>query len=292
MRIEKVDIYGTGNLLVRQFCPIHKPVRNVVLISGGLGINSVFYHSFARWLAAQGCCVMTFDHRGLGLNTVAKTEMDGIDVDTWLSQDLSAILLWLRLSYPNVPLCCIGHSFGGATLGASPAIGVVDRIVLVSAQSGYMGNFGPRIRALLAMYVYALIPLLVPVYGYFPAKKIGAGENIPRKVISRWRRWVQTPGYLQADTDLNREGYRKFGGTLTALSFSDDVMAPLSTVAEVADYYSQATHSSLLSISPRDAGMDEIGHFKMFSRDASETIWPMIYKSLVSVPDSLGGIRL
>lgn len=291
MRIEKIDIYGTGNFFIRRFYPLNEPVTNVVLINGGLGINSTFYHSFARWLAAQGCCVVTFDHRGLGLNKVEKAEMDGIDVDTWFSQDLSTILLWLRLNYPNVPLCCVGHSFGGATLGACPAIGVVDRIVLISAQSGYVGNFCPRIRALLAMYVYALIPILVPVYGYFPAKKIGAGENIPRKVISRWRRWVQTPGYLQADAGLNREGYRKFRGALTAFSFSDDTMAPLSAVAEVTDYYSQAAHSSLLSISPRDAGMDEIGHFKMFSRDASETIWPTIYKSLVSVPDWLGGIR-
>ncbi len=292
MLVEKIDIYGGGNFFIRRFSPVKESIRNVVVISGGLGINAAFYQSFARWLAERGCCVVTFDHRGLGLNAVPKAEMDKIDIDTWLSQDLSAILLWLRLNYPDIPICCIGHSFGGATLGISPAIGVVDHIVLVSAQSGYMGSFGPRIRALLGMYVYALIPALVPMYGYFPAKKIGAGENIPRKVIHRWRQWVQTPGYIQGDAGLNREGYRKFKGTIAALSFSDDHMAPMNTVAEVVDYYSEASHSSLLSITPQDAGMTEIGHFKMFSRSAEETIWPIIHQSLVNKPDWLGGIRL
>lgn len=292
MRVEKIDIYGAGSFFVRRFSPIKAPIENVVVISGGLGINSVFYQSFARWLARRGCCVVTFDHRGLGLNTVPRAEMDEIDVGTWFNQDFSAILLWLRFNYPDVPLCCIGHSFGGATLGISPAIGVVDRIVLVSAQSGYMGGFGLRIRALLGMYVYALIPLLVPVYGYFPAKKIGAGENIPCKVICRWRQWVRTPGYIQGDTDLDREGYRRFKGTIAALSFSDDHMAPMNTVAEVVDYYSQALHSSLLNVVPQEVGMSEIGHFKMFSRDAAETIWPIIHQSLMGSPDWLGGIRL
>ncbi|QEY64177.1 alpha/beta fold hydrolase [Metapseudomonas lalkuanensis] len=291
MRVEKVDVYGTGNLFIRLFKPCQKKTKKVVLICGGLGINSVFYQSFARWLASQGCCAVTFDHRGLGLNSVSKADMDRIDVDTWLSQDLSAILFWLRLNYPNVPLCCIGHSFGGATLGVSPAINLLDKIVLVSAQSGYMGGFGHRIKALLGMYVYILIPLLVPVFGYFPAKKIGAGENIPRRVICRWQQWVKTPGYIQADFELNREGYRRFRGVLTAISFSDDAMAPLSTVAEVADYYSEASHSSLLSISPEEVGLNEVGHFRMFSRDAAETIWPKILNSLTSAPEWLGGIR-
>ncbi|MDA8482673.1 alpha/beta fold hydrolase [Pseudomonas resinovorans] len=291
MRIEKIDLYGNGKFFVREFCPIREPVSHLVVICGGLGINAVFYQSFACWLTEKGCCVVTFDHRGLGLNVVPDEEMAEIDLETWLSQDLSTILYWLRLKYPNLPLCCIGHSFGGATLGASPAIGLVDRIVLVSAQSGYMGHFDTRIRALLGMYVYVLIPLLVPIRGYFPAKKIGAGENIPRKVIHRWRRWVQAPGYIQADYGLNREGYRRFKGSLAALAFSDDRMAPLSSVAEVVDYYSQASHSSLQSISPEETGMNEIGHFKMFSRDASEAVWPLIHQSLVSSPDWLGGIR-
>lgn len=291
MEVEKVDLYGNGNFYVRQFSPAHTPVDRVVVICGGLGINAVFYQSFSRWLAERGCCVVTFDHRGLGLNVVSEAEMEVIDMETWFSQDLSTILYWLRLKYPGLPLCCIGHSFGGATLGASPAIGLVDHILLVSAQSGYMGNFGLRIRVLLGMYVYVLIPLLVPFRGYFPARKIGAGENIPRKVIRRWRRWVQAPGYIQTDSSLNREGFRSFRGTLAALAFSDDQMAPLSSVAEVVDYYSQASHSSLQSISPEETDMSEIGHFKMFSRDAANSIWPLIYKSLVASPDWLGGIR-
>ncbi len=291
MNVEKIDLYGNGNFFVRQFLPADEPVRNVVVICGGLGINAVFYQSFARWLAERGSCVVTFDHRGLGLNAVPETAMDSIDVETWFSQDLSTILYRLRLTYPDLSLCCIGHSFGGATLGACPAIGVVDRIVLVSAQSGYMGNFGLRIRALLGMYVYVLIPLLVPLRGYFPAKKIGAGENIPRRVIHRWRQWVRAPGYVQDDLSLNREGYRKFKGTLAALAFSDDQMAPLRTVVEVVDYYSHASHSSLQSISPEETGMSDIGHFKMFSRAAADTIWPLIHKSLTSTPEWLGGIR-
>ncbi|MFC5695221.1 alpha/beta fold hydrolase [Pseudomonas sp. GCM10022186] len=291
MRTDTIDLYGDGTFFIRQFRPLHQPVRQVVLICGGLGINASFYQAFAHWLAGRGCCVVTFDHRGLGINAVSRAEMKRIDMDTWLGRDLSTILLWLRKGYPELPLCCIGHSFGGATLGASPAIAVVDRIVLVSAQSGYLGGFGPRIRALLGIYVYVMIPLLVPAYGYFPARKIGAGENIPQKVIRRWRRWVKTPGYLQGDLKLDREGYRQFRGSLTALSFSDDAMAPLNTVAEVADYYSQAAHSSLLSISPEETGMSEIGHFRMFSRAAAETIWPLIYGRLVDSPDWLGGVR-
>ncbi|MDT4869549.1 hypothetical protein FQZ97_1045860 [compost metagenome] len=72
---------------------------------------------------------------------------------------------------------------------------------------------------------------------------------------------------------------------LTALSFSDDDMAPLNTVAEVVDYYSQAGHSSLLNVSPDEAGMSEVGHFKMFFSHAAETIRPLIRKSLTTSPE-------
>ncbi|OWJ90211.1 hypothetical protein B6S59_28660 [Pseudomonas sp. A46] len=291
MNIEYVDIYGNGSLRVRKYTPVNSDLSRLVVICGGLGINSLFYQPFARWLSQRGCCVVTFDHRGLGLNAVPRSKMRAIDLDTWFSQDLSTIFYWLRLKYPGLPLGCIGHSFGGATLGVAPAIDLVDRIVLVSAQSGYVGNFGVRVKLLLFMYIYVLIPILVPIYGCFPAKKIRAGENIPASIIRRWRKWVRVPGYLQSDLELNREGYRKFKGIISAFVFSDDIMAPMNTVAEVVDYYSQATHSSFQTISPEDAGMSEIGHFKMFSHAAAETIWPRIYKSLSSPPEWLGGIR-
>ena len=55
-------------LAARCFTPPGGEARQVVVIATALGVPQMFYWDHARWLAQQGCAVITFDWRGMGLS--------------------------------------------------------------------------------------------------------------------------------------------------------------------------------------------------------------------------------
>ena len=101
---------------------------------------------------------------------------------------------------------------------------------------------------------HAAIPGLVPLAGYFPAKKLGAGEDLPAGVAREWAEWGRDPDYLLLHA-RERKGaeFLRYSGPLRAMAFSDDTYAPRRAVDALIDFYPFA-RSEVRFVHPSDVG--------------------------------------
>jgi predicted alpha/beta hydrolase len=112
------------------------------------------------------------------------------------------------------------------------------------------------------------------LFGYFPARRLGLGEDLPREVARRWAFWGRCPHYVIGRLDAaSQSGYRQWHGRLRALTAEDDTFANETSVRAFIDFFPAArTEFGLLR--PRDYGLSSIGHFGYFRGAAEERLWP------------------
>jgi alpha-beta hydrolase superfamily lysophospholipase len=104
------------------------PVRAQVLIVHGLGEHSGRYAHVARRLAAAGCAVTAYDHRGHGRSQGARGVIPAADsLLADLGQVIAHLIAPLRARRPGTPLLLLGHSLGGLVVGRYVAEGLDAR---------------------------------------------------------------------------------------------------------------------------------------------------------------------
>ena len=103
-----------GNLLFRREWLGPEPER-VLLLVHGMAEHSGRYDHVGAWFAARGCAVHAYDQlghgRSAGIPGHGKRFSDFLD-------DLDAVLGWLRVRHPGVPVFLVGHSMGGLVVSA------------------------------------------------------------------------------------------------------------------------------------------------------------------------------
>ena len=90
-------------------------VRAVLQICHGVAEHIVRYDAFARYLNGLGIAVVGHDHLGHGLSLPeGGTPVYFGEGNTWntVVDDIYVLLQRIRLWYPDVPLCIMGHSMG------------------------------------------------------------------------------------------------------------------------------------------------------------------------------------
>jgi predicted alpha/beta hydrolase len=78
--------HAPEKIIVRRFAA-ERPWAQLVL-AGAMGVRQDFYEPFARYLAANGITVATFDYRGMGYSRPASLRGFEADVSMWAEQDL------------------------------------------------------------------------------------------------------------------------------------------------------------------------------------------------------------
>jgi len=73
--------------------------RGAVLIVPAMGTPQSYYAPFARWLAAQGYLVATFDYRGTGLSRPSSLRVFRADISEHPRSFRLAPAAWLRRPY-------------------------------------------------------------------------------------------------------------------------------------------------------------------------------------------------
>jgi predicted alpha/beta hydrolase len=119
-----------------------------------------------------------------------------------------------------------------------------------------------------------LIPIIVAIYGYANAKKIGQGENLPKGVALQWRNWCINPNYFEdhfknSNTKLF---YDKFLIPIKSIQIDDDPIANKITSNKLVSYFKNAT-IEVERITPQKIGVRKIGHAGFFSRKFKDTLW-------------------
>jgi predicted alpha/beta hydrolase len=257
------------------------PKRNAVLISSATAVPRKIYRGFAGYLAWRGCAVLTYDYRGTG-DSRQKSPVDHnqprslagfkASISDWAALDVTAAVAWMRERYKNLPLNYVGHSFGGQALGLLSNNSEVSRALLISAQAGYWKLMAsPERYRVYAMLNFVGIPL-TRLLGYTPGWA-GLGEDLPKDVFLEWVSWVMSKRYLFDDPKLKAlENFSGYRGAMRALCLSDDPWATRPAVELLCSGF-VSTRPEILTVTPADAGVTEIGHFGFFRTEHRDTLW-------------------
>ena len=256
-----------------------------LLIAPAMGVEQRYYADFAHWMASQGYLVLSFDYRGMGASRPAHCQrsLRGLDADinTWAERDAAAALdeLARRLGDAR-PVHWLGHSLGGQILGLLPNRARVSRAITVGAGSGYWRENATRLRRTVWWLWYVLVPLALPLYGYFPGRHLGKVGDLPRGVMVQWRRWCLHRDYLMGEGGAAlRAQYAALRVPMLSLSFTDDEFMSLRNTESLHSFYAGA-QPELRRISPQDIGERRIGHFGFFRARFQTSLWPHVARFL------------
>jgi predicted alpha/beta hydrolase len=258
----------------RHYAPTQQAV-GAVLIVPAMAVPQAFYQAFATFLAENGHHVLSFDFRGIGASKKPGRSLRGVDTDLvrWAEQDAAAALTELRLRAGQLPITWVGHSFGGQVLPLTPNHHLISQVITVSTGSGYWRENAAPLRKKVAFFWYGFVPVLTPLYGYFPGKRLGMVGDLPRGVIRQWRQWCLHRDYLVGVFgDSMRQRYAEFSTPMTSFSFTDDEMMSERNILSIHDFY-VGSKPVMRRFSPSDLGVDKVGHFGFFRSAMREPLW-------------------
>ncbi len=263
--------------------------RSALLIVPAMGVPQRFYADFAQWVAAQGHAVFSFDYRGMGDSRPEpmRRSLRGLqaDIDTWAQQDTAAALAWLDAKLPaGTPIHWLGHSLGGQIFGMTPNRARVASVVTIGVGTGYWLHNAARARRYVWWLWYVVCPLVMPLYGYFPGKRLRKVGDLPLGVMQQWRRACLHRDYLVGvGGERLRADYAAVKTPILSLSFTDDEYMSARNTAEMHAFYASAPRE-MRRIAPRDVGATRIGHFGFFRKRFADSLWPQVSHWLTTAP--------
>lgn len=247
--------------------------RASVLVNPAMAVRREYYAGFAAFLAENGLRTLIYDYRGIGGSRPAKLRGFAATAHGWGEDDATAALEFLAQQDPQAKLLLVGHSIGGQLLGMMRNHAKVDAAYLVAAQSGDWRHWPfPGRLGMIAVW-YAVIPAVVPLFGYAP-RQIGLGQDVPKGVVLEWASWGRRKRYLLGGDGAAKWGerYRAVRTPILSTSFADDPYAPRPTVEELLTFFENAPREHR-HLKPAEIGAKRVGHFGFFRSAFRDTLW-------------------
>ena len=174
----------------------------------------------------------------------------------------------------------VGHSFAGQALGLLPQPERIPAALVVGSQSGYWRHWPALGRAWMWPATHLALPALARLLGYFPASRLGFGEDLPRGVAIEWARWCRHPRYLVGALGVE-DAYARVRATVRAYAIS----APARAVQALAQLYPHARWE-MRKLAPRELGVKSVGHFGFFRERFRDSLWREAAEWLETVCES------
>lgn len=263
--------------------------QRVAVLHGGAGIPAGHYRRFARFLARSGTAVLTYDYRGIGASRPPVLRGFPAVIEDWAEYDCSAAIGWLCERFPRAELLGIAHSVGALLIGGAHNAPEQSRLVLIGAHTGYFGDYHPLYRLPMAVLWHGVMPVLTRAVGYFPARRLGLGDDIPAGVALQWasrRTGELRQGSAGGDSRTQRllERCAALAQPALMLRFSDDAFATAAGARRLLAHYPRLAARHVV-LRPAELGVRRIGHFGFFGRRVGAAAWPQLLAWL----DSPGG---
>jgi len=250
-----------------------KNSEHCMVISSATGVLQKYYSKFARFFASQGFTVYTFDYYGVGASSssTASLKANKSNLKSWGQDDQSSIIAFAKNEQPNAKITLVTHSLGGQLLGFNPNYEMIDRALLVASQSGYWKLFKGHHRAKMWLFWHVLIPFLTPLAGYFPAKRLGLFENLPKQMVYEWATWGRRKDYFMHFENESEYFFDKIKIPILILSFSKDSFAPQETVDWLSEQYKNAKIKRVHH--QPNTGEQHVKHFGFFKSGFQDPFW-------------------
>jgi len=260
-------------LAAHRYDPVGEAQGSVV-IAPAMAIKQNFYSAFAKWLATQGFVAWTFDYRGTGESLRGSMRGAPGSLEEWQGKDYDAMLQAAHALQPQRPLFALGHSFGGQCAPLLPSRRLLHGLVNIAVGSGAMRHNTPAIRRQAPLLWYLLVPVLCPLFGYFPGKRIGVIGDLPTGAVREWRRWCLDPDYILGAHPGAREAYASAGFDVLGLSFPDDELLLEAGSKMLHAAYCRPVDYRVLA--PASVGLERIGHSGFFRPQSQAALWPLV----------------
>lgn len=265
---------GNGHSLSATRFSGSESIQKIIIISSATGVLQGFYRKFASHFAFAGYTVFTFDYHGIGKSggEIEKLKNNTTGLKSWGSTDQAAVIAYVKIQYPNHELTLITHSVGGQLLGFNPNYALIDKVVLVASQTGYWKYFKGWHHIKMWLLWYVIIPVLTPIFGYFPAKGLGLFENLPRNMVYEWAKWGRQKDYLMHFHNEHEYFFDKIKIPLLSFSFPADHFAPKETVDWLTNQYTNAKVEREHYV-PSNDKLYKLKHFGFFKEEFKDTLW-------------------
>lgn len=251
-----------------------KSNQQTIVISSATGVLQGYYGKFASYFASLGFTVYTFDYHGIGKSgaEIKLLKKNSSDLKSWGSIDQAAILAHAKKHRPDDRLILITHSVGGQILGFNPNCELLDKVVLVASQTGYWRYFKGWHYPKMWLLWYVIIPFLTPIFGYFPSKRLGLFENLPKQMVYEWSKWGKQREYMMHFHNDREYFFDRLEVPLLSWSFPGDHFAPKETVDWLTRQYRNAKVERIHYL-PSKNHRNKLKHFGFFRVAFKETLW-------------------
>ncbi|WP_350285411.1 alpha/beta fold hydrolase [uncultured Croceitalea sp.] len=273
--VKAIDIQCEDGIVIKGeiFSPaISGRKKKTVIINSATGVSRSLYKNYAVYLAENGFDVMTYDYRGIAASRPKKMRGFEASFTIWGQRDFTAVLAYVKKHFPDNKVLIMGHSIGGTLVGMSKDSSVINGILNIGAQTAFYKDWRKGKYKLYFLW-HLVFPLVTSIVGYFPGKRLGLLEDIPRGVIAQWNARRKSADMVgQLEKNGNRLFYHHFKGRLLTLGIEDDAIGTEPAIRRIHDLFTSAKREIEL-VKPKELGVDSIGHFGFFSRKFTHTLW-------------------
>lgn len=204
------------------------PSQQVLIVLPAMGIAARFYRPLAKQLCDCGVNVILFEQRGHGNSSIRASRKSDYGFKEYLTEDLPAVITWIKKRIPNSQINLMGHSLGGHMASCYTGMNPheIDRVILSACSIPHYTayNDGKRWQTQL---LYLLIPMAHWIYGYFPGHVFKFAGREARSLVNDWRHLIHNPTYqasgIECDID---KGVGQFSGPVLSISFDADNLSP------------------------------------------------------------------
>jgi len=247
-------------------------IVGTVVIAPAMGVDQDYYAPLAEWLSQQSFRVVTFDYRGMGRSRTGSLRGFKADLFDW-AKDCSAVLSNLSGLSDNGPVYWLGHSLGGQIVPFIENFDLVTKVITVASGSGYWRENVRPLRRRVWWLWFVVVPLVLPLWGYFPGKRLRKVGDLPRDVMTQWRRWCLNQEYcVGAEGAKARRQFAAVRIPITSLSFADDEMMSRTNIESLHGFFANAP-LTMKRIEPAEVGVRRIGHFGFFKKKFQYSLW-------------------
>jgi predicted alpha/beta hydrolase len=284
LRFPALDGYELGGTLFEPAAGGGEPRHAVVFNCGG-GVPAAVYRRFATYLASQGIPVLTYDYRGIGASRPRSLRGFVATAEDWSELDSAGAIALLCARYPSASRIGLAHSIGAMMLCGAPNVGQIAGFVFIAPHTGYFADYRKRYRVPMALLWHVVMPVLTRLNGYFPARALRIGEDIPAGVALQWaaRRTPDLqPGSMTKDPGRARAMIRRYStvsGPAICLTFADDAFATERGQKRLLALFPKLTPRCQL-VDPSTLGLKQLGHFGYFRATSESGLWRSLVMQL------------